>query len=71
VGGGGGSFVLDGAGAFDWYCGDYKVAATTFDLRGYLILMLVPGELYETYDFDWIEAVLLETVDLRPEDAVD
>ena len=70
--GGGGSFAVDGASAFDWYCGSYKVAVTT-DSRGYLILVVVasgePG-LRETYDFDWIQAELVETVDLRPEEAV-
>jgi hypothetical protein len=69
--GGGGSFAVDGASAFDWYCGNYKVGITTDD-RGYLILMVVANEpgLRETYDFAWIEAEL-ETVDLRPEEAVD
>jgi hypothetical protein len=71
-GGGGGSFAVDGASAFDWYCGNYKVAVTTGS-RGYLILVVVasgePG-LRETYDFDWIQAELLETVDLRPQEAV-
>ena len=69
--GGGGGFAVDGAGAFDWYCGDYEVGVTT-DNRGYLILMAVAGDepgLRETYDFAWMEAELA-TVDLRPEEAV-
>ena len=69
-GGGGGSFKVDGASAFDWSCGSSEVAITT-DGRGYLILFAVidPG-LLATYDSTWIEAEL-DSVDLRPEEAVD
>lgn len=43
------------------------------DTRGYLVRVSVSsdeGALVETYDWDWLKP-LLETVDLRPEEAVD
>lgn len=39
--------------------------------RGYVIYLHVEPRLGASYDWDWFEAGLLETVDLRPEDALD
>jgi hypothetical protein len=75
--GGGGAFgnvTVDGADAFAFSCDAVHAAALiTTDTRGYLIRLVVSAdepELAETYDWGWLAAEL-ETVDLRPEDAVD
>jgi len=52
-------------------CNSGSLIAT--DTRGYLIRLVASSnkpELADAYDWDWLEGVL-ETVDLRPEDAVD
>jgi hypothetical protein len=65
-----GSWKVDGAHAeHGGPCNSGVIAFT--DTRGYLIRLVassdVPG-LADTYDWDWLKSVL-ETVDLRPEDA--
>jgi hypothetical protein len=69
-----GSHRVDGADAFVITCGSTASAALIFtDTRGYLIRLVVSSDepgLAETYDWDWHKA-MLETVDLRPEDALD
>jgi hypothetical protein len=51
--------------------GSVVIVAT--DTRGYIIYLHVADErrLQATYDTHWFERVLLKTVDLRPEDALD
>jgi hypothetical protein len=77
---GGGSTTLDGNPAWIQSCGydvagdqvvgDHVVFVATAT-RGYIIQLHVGNaRLLETYDGDWFEAAL-ETVDLRPEDALD
>jgi hypothetical protein len=74
-GGGGGRGTLDGADA--WFEGcdtpfgsDFVVAVETAT-RGYIIHLHVGDEVPATYPVPDFEAELLETVDLRPEDALD
>lgn len=64
--------TVDGAEAFAITCGSTASAVLiVMDTRGYLIRLVSdePG-LAETYDWEWLVPVL-ETVDLRPEEAVD
>jgi hypothetical protein len=66
------SWRVDGASAFQrGPCNSGSIIAT--DARGYLIRLVAskdePG-FAQKYDWDWLKPVL-ETVDLRPEDAVD
>jgi hypothetical protein len=76
VGAGGGDGTLDGAYAWFESCdshvagGHVVVVATA--TRGYIIYLHVADDplLQATYDGEWFEAAL-ETVDLRPEDALD
>jgi hypothetical protein len=78
-GGGGGDDTFDGNYAWFQYCderhgaarGNVVIVATA--TRGYIIYLHVPVErrLQATYDTHWFERVLLKTVDLRPEDALD
>ena len=72
----GGTYTLDGADGHIVSCGSHiagghavTVATAT---RGYIIYLHVADErrLQAKYDGDWFEAAL-ETVDLRPEDALD
>jgi hypothetical protein len=55
-------------------CGSTASAALIFtETRGYLIRLVVSSEdpgLADTYDWDW-HKLMLETVDLRPEEALD
>jgi hypothetical protein len=75
TGGAGGGYTLDGARGEIEGCGygdagDHVVFVATAT-RGYIIQLHVGNaRLLETYDGDWFEAAL-ETVDLRPEDALD
>lgn len=76
TGANGGSFTLDGASGSIGSCGSpsaggYHVMVAT-DTRGYLIYLHVADEraLQKIYDWDFFEN-MLETVDLRPEDALD
>jgi hypothetical protein len=76
TGGGGGSTTLNGNPAWIEGCGndvagDHVVFVATAT-RGYIIQLHVGDErlLQATYDGDWFEAAL-ETLDLRPEDALD
>jgi hypothetical protein len=66
--------TVDGVDAFAITCGSTASAALIFtDTRGYLIRLVVSSDeprLAETYDWDWHRAAL-ETVDLRPEEALD
>ncbi len=76
---GGGDDTFDGNYAWFEYCderhgaarGNVLIVATA--TRGYIIYLHVPVErrLQATYDTHWFERVLLQTVDLRPEDALD
>ena len=72
-GGGGGKYTLDGAHGWIARCGSdvdgsHSVFVSTAT-HGYVIWVYLGDErLQATYDEDWFEA-LLETVDLRPEDA--
>ena len=78
-GSGGGGDTLDGNYAWFEYCderhgaalGHVVIVATA--TRGYIIYLHVADErrLQATYDTHWFERVLLKTVDLRPEDALD
>jgi hypothetical protein len=78
-GGGGGDDTFDGNYAWFGYCderhgaarGNVVIVATA--TRGYIIHLhvAVEGRLQATYDTHWFERVLLKTVDLRPEDALD
>jgi hypothetical protein len=78
-GGGGGDDTFDGNYAWFQYCDEHHGAARGNVLivatatRGYIIYLHVPVErrLQATYDTHWFERVLLKTVDLRPEDALD
>ena len=75
-GGQGGRYTLDGARGWIGSCGShaagghYVTVATA--TRGYIIYLHVADRrlLQATYDGDWFEAAL-ETVELRPEDALD
>jgi hypothetical protein len=74
---GGGSGTLDGANAWFQSCDEPHgasghVVAVATATRGYIIYLHVGDErrLQAAYDADWFEAAL-ETVDLRPEDALD
>jgi hypothetical protein len=75
TGGAGGGYTLDGARGEIEGCGygdagDHVVFVATAT-RGYIIQLHVGNaRLLETYDGDWFEAAL-ETVDLRPADALD
>ena len=66
------SWGVDGAHAFQLGpCNSGSIIPT--DTRGYLIRLVASSAkagLAETYDWDWLKPVL-ETVDLRPEDAID
>ena len=69
-GGGGGGITVDGAHAWCWHCGNTETFITT-GTHGYVIQMVVSEDvprLRETFDEDWYHSVL-ETVDLRPEEA--
>ena len=69
----GGPFPVDGGSAFELQaCGSYAVAVNWADTRGYVIALVVRDEpgLRETYDHKYFDAAL-ETVDLRPEEAVE
>jgi len=70
-GGGGGLFNVDGARALEVRCGNGNTGLEITTLtRGYLIHLIVPDEepgLGEIYGLH----AALETVDLRPEDAID
>jgi hypothetical protein len=79
-GGGGGRYSVDGA-VDGWFesCGpkpkfqdSNQLVAVATATSGYIIYLHVGDDrrLLATYDGDWFEAAL-ETVDLRPEDAVD
>ena len=82
---GGGSGTLDGANAWFQSCdephgADGHVVAVATATRGYIIYLHVAGTrsaqrvdrlLQATYGEDWFDPVLLETVDLRPENALD
>lgn len=78
-GGGGGDDTFHGAYAWFQYCderhgaarGNVVIVATA--TRGYIIYLHEAYErrLQATYDTHWFERVLLKTVDLRPEDALD
>ncbi|HEY6566753.1 MAG TPA: hypothetical protein VI341_04460 [Actinomycetota bacterium] len=74
-GSGGGGYTLDGARTWIEMCGSdvdggHSVFVAKAD-RGYVIILYLGDErLQATYDGDWFESVL-ETVDLRPEDALD
>jgi hypothetical protein len=78
-GGGGGDDPFHGNYAWFEYCderhgaalGHVVIVATA--TRGYIIYLHVADErrLQATYDTHWFERVLLKTVDLRPEDALD
>ena len=75
-GSGGGSETLDGN--YGWFesCGSHvaggHVMIVATATRGYIIYLHVADDrlLQATHDGDWFEAAL-ETVDLRPEDALD
>jgi hypothetical protein len=75
TGSGGGQYTLDGARGWIEGCGN-DVASENVTLvatatRGYIIQLHVGNDrLEETYDGDWFEAAL-ETVDLRPADALE
>jgi hypothetical protein len=71
-GGAAGSWRVDGARAFVHACGMGEGQVLVFtDTRGYFIqLVAPPTDLVEVYDWDWLKSVL-ETVDLRPEEALD
>jgi hypothetical protein len=78
IGSGGGGGALDGNYAWFEYCGDrhgarWNVVIVATATRGYIIYLLVADErrLQATYDWHWFRRVLLKTVDLRPEDALD
>ncbi len=66
------SWSVDGAYSYQQGpCNSGSIIAT--DTRGYLIRMVASSDepgLADTYDWDWLKSVL-ETVDLRPEDAFD
>jgi hypothetical protein len=72
----GGVYTLDGADGEVVSCGSHvaggHVVTVATATRGYIIYLHVGDErlLQATYDWDWFEAAL-ETVDLRPEDALD
>ena len=75
-GGSGGIYAVDGADGYATSCGSdaaggYVVTVAT-DTRGYIIYLHVGNEplLQATFDEAWFEAAL-ETVDLRPEEALD
>jgi hypothetical protein len=78
-GAGGGNDTFHGNYAWFEYCderhgaalGHVVIVATA--TRGYIIYLHVADErrLQATYDTHWFERVLLKTVDLRPEDALD
>ena len=78
-GAGGGNDTFHGNYAWFEYCderhgaalGHVMIVATA--TRGYIIYLHVADErrLQATYDTHWFERVLLKTVDLRPEDALD
>jgi hypothetical protein len=69
-----GSWTVDGADSFVLTCGSTASAALIFtETRGYLIRLVVSSDdpgLADTYDWDW-HKLMLETVDLRPEEALD
>lgn len=72
-GGAFGSWRVDGADAFARECSGHGGAFVFTDTRGHLIWRVVSSdepELVETYDWNWLKPVL-ETVDLRPEEALD
>lgn len=70
-GGGGGRFTVDGFRAFDWQCHGPASVGILTPTRGYVIKLVVEeAGLLETSDVPSFGAVL-ETVDLRPEDASD
>jgi hypothetical protein len=70
-GGGGGSFTVDGFRAFDFQCRGPASVGIMTPTRGYVIKLVVEeAGLLETYDLPSFGAVL-ETVDLRPEEALD
>lgn len=78
-GGGGGDDTFHGNYAWFVYCDEWHGAArgnvviVATATRGYIIYLHVADErrLQATYDTHWFERVLLKTVDLRPEDALD
>lgn len=69
----GGPFPVDDGRAFELQaCGSFAAAVNWKDARGYVIALVVrrdPG-LREAFDHEYFDAVL-ETVDLRPEEALD
>ena len=72
---GAGSGTVDRAEAWFLTCGSSTASAAIIftDTRGYMIRLVVPFDepkLRDTYDWDW-HKVVLETVDLRPEEALD
>jgi hypothetical protein len=76
-GGAGGNYTLDGADGYIWSRGlrgpgvSCHVVLVATDTRAYIILLHLRNErLRETYGGPWFEAAL-ETVDLRPEEALD
>lgn len=72
----GGVYTLDGVDGYATSCGSHvaggHVVTVATATRGYIIYLHVADErrLRATYDWDWFEAAL-ETVDLRPDDALD
>jgi len=67
----GGSWGLDGASGWISYCGGSSLLTVATDTRGYVIVLHVGDEgLVDTYGSAWFQSVL-ETVDLRPEEALD
>ena len=72
-GGAFGSVTVDGADAWAVACGSQQGVFIFTDTRGYVIRLVVPSSqpaLAEAYNWDWLK-LLLETVDLRPEEAID
>ena len=69
-----GSWTVDGADTWVMTCGSTASAALVFtETRGYVIRLVAPSDepgLAATYDWDWHKEVL-ETVDLRSEEALD
>lgn len=77
LGGGGGDDTFHGDYAWFWGCDEPHGASGSVVMvgtatRGYIIYFHVANDrLKATFDTHWFERVLLKTVDLRPEDALD